>query len=233
MFVEVLYNLEKIFISSKVLGLGISFIAGFLASLSPCVYPLVPITLSIIGSVTANSKFKSFNISLVYVLGMATIYTILGIFSAIFGIVFNSLFNNTIVYFFLFLVFLILGLSNLEVIPINIFFSFSGSRNFKRSFVSIFILGMISAFAFIPCNVPVLGAILTLISLRKNIIYSGIALFIFSLGYGIIFIILGTFTSFLKKLPKYGFWSIIVKKFIGIILICIAIYFLLKLIFYR
>ncbi|MCM8787086.1 MAG: sulfite exporter TauE/SafE family protein [Candidatus Omnitrophica bacterium] len=233
MFIETLYNLEKIFISSKVIGLGISFIAGFLASFSPCIYPLVPVALSIIGSATTTSKFKSFSISLVYVLGIATIYTILGLVSALFGILFNSIFDNTIVYFFLFLIFFTLGLSNLEVIPINIFFSFSGKDSLRRGFVSIFILGMISAFAFIPCNVPVLGAILTLISLKKSIIYSSIALFVFSLGYGAIFIILGTFTFLLKKLPKYGFWSIIVKKIIGIILICVAIYFLLRLIFYR
>ena len=87
---------------------------------------------------------------------------------------------------------------------------------------------MISALTVAPCIFPVLGAILTLISLKGNALYGGTALFLFSLGYGLILIILGTFSSLIRKLPKQGLWLIIIKKSLGVILILVGGYFILK-----
>jgi len=96
--------------------------------------------------------------------------------------------------------------------------------------VSVFILGAISGFTIIPCNFPVLGAILSLISLEKNVLYGGTALFLFSLGYGTILVILGTFSSLIKKLPASGPWLTIVHKFLGLIFLIMGCFFLFKLI---
>ena len=87
---------------------------------------------------------------------------------------------------------------------------------------------MITGLVITPCIFPVLGAILTFISLKKNVIWGAINLFCFALGYGLILIVLGTFASLISKLPKVGFWNIIVKKIIGWLLIGSGMYFLLK-----
>ena len=226
---HLLLELEEIFKSSYLLGLGASFLAGVLVSVSPCIYPLIPITLGIVGAESASTKLRGFFISLVFVLGVACIYTVLGIISAAFGILLGKFFVNPITYLILSIIFLILGLCLLEGIKINIpFFSFNYEASKNKEFFSIFVLGAISGLAIIPCNFPVLGAILSIISLKRNIAYGGLALFLFSLGYGVILIVLGTFTALIRKLPKQGLWLIITKKVLGAVLLGAAIYFLFK-----
>jgi len=226
---HLLLELEEIFKASPFLGLGVSFLAGILVSFSPCIYPLIPITLGVVGAESASTKLKGFFISLTFVLGIAFVYTILGVISSFFGILLGTFLANPITYLVLTIIFIILGLSLLEGIKINIpFFAFNYECSEKKEFFSIFILGMVSGLAIIPCNFPVLGAILSLISLRKSVLYGGIALFLFSLGYGTILIILGTFTALIRKLPKQGLWLLITKKIFGTILVATGIYFLLK-----
>ena len=226
---HLLLELEEIFKTSPFLGLGVSFLAGILVSFSPCIYPLIPITLGVVGAESALTKLKGFFISLTFVLGIAFVYTILGIISSFFGILLGTFLANPTTYLVLTIIFIILGLSLLGGIKINIpFFAFNYECSENKEFFSIFILGMVSGLAIIPCNFPVLGAILSLISLRKSVLYGGIALFFFSLGYGAILIVLGTFTALIRKLPKQGSWLIITKRVFGVILVATGIYFLLK-----
>ena len=91
---QFLANLENIFVTSPFWGLGASFLAGMLVSFSPCIYPLIPVTLGIVGAVSASTRFKGFFISLVFVLGVALVYTILGIVSSVFGILLGRFFVN-------------------------------------------------------------------------------------------------------------------------------------------
>jgi len=229
MFENILIGLEKVFNSSPFLGLGASFLAGILVSFSPCIYPLIPITLGIAGIENATTKLRGFTISLTFVLGVAFIYTCLRIATSILGMLLCNFFINPVTYLALVLIFSFLGVVLLFEIKINIpFFTFNYECSRKKELFSIFILGAVSGLALIPCNFPVLGAILSIIALKKNILYGGIALFIFSLGYGTILIILGTFTSLIRRLPKQGLWLIIVRKVIGLIFLAMAGYFLFK-----
>ena len=226
---QFLANLENIFVTSPFWGLGASFLAGMLVSFSPCIYPLIPVTLGIVGAVSASTRFKGFFISLVFVLGVALVYTILGIVSSVFGILLGRFFVNPLTYLILTVVFLLLGLSLLKIIKFNIpFFSLRYNPESKKGILWVFILGMISGLAIIPCNFPVLGAILSLIAFKKSVLYGGVALFIFSLGYGVILIVLGTFSSLVRKLPKQGVWLTIMNKFIGLVFIVMGGYFFWK-----
>jgi thiol:disulfide interchange protein DsbD len=229
MLEELLINLEKVFTSSPVLGLGASFLAGVVVSFSPCIYPLIPITLGVAGVESTTTRLKGFSISFVFVLGVACVYTTLGIISALSGKLLARFFVNAPTFLSLAVIFILLGIWSLKGLRINIpFFSFNREDTKNKEFFSIFILGMVSSLAIIPCNFPVLGAILSLISLKQNVIYGGSALFLFSLGYGAILIILGTFTSLIRKLPKQGSWLIIIKKAPGFIFVAMGIYFFIK-----
>ncbi len=228
---ELLINLEQVFTSSPIIGLGVSFLAGILVSFSPCIYPLIPITLSVVGVASSASKTKSFLISFIFVLGIATIYTIMGILSSLLGILLGDLFINPVAYAVMAFIFLTLGLASLGVIKIKIpFFStvYQTQIQPNRSLISIYILGLVSGLAIIPCNFPVLGAILSLISLRANIIYGALALFLFSLGYGVVLMLLGIFTGLIRKLPKQGLWLIIINKFLSAIFMVMGVFFLIK-----
>lgn len=219
--------MESFLQASSVLGVAVSFLAGILSSLSPCIYPLIPITLGVVGATQATSRVKGFLLSVTFVLGIATTYTALGVIASIFGVLLSKFFINPFTYFTLAVIFALLGLYTLDVIKPNISF-FTPSYNSKSGSFSIFILGMASGFALIPCNIPVVGAILSILSLKKNILYGALCLFAFSLGYGSILIILGTFTSLIHKLPKQGLWLIMIKRAIGGLLIITGVYFLIK-----
>ena len=225
---QLLFNLEEIFRTSPLWGLGVSFLAGVIVSFSPCIYPLIPITLGVVGAASASTKIKGFFISIVFVLGVSVVYTVLGVVSAVFGILLGTFFVNPATYLVLTLIFLLLGAVHFGVIKLNIPFCPNYNYENKGSLVSVFILGMVSGLAIIPCNFPVLGAILSLISLKRSIIYGGMALFLFSLGYGVILVVLGTFTSLIRRLPKQGIWLTVVKKGVGLIFIIMGIYFLRK-----
>jgi len=227
MLYHFLHNLEEIFNSSPTLGLGVSFLAGILVSFSPCIFPLIPITLGVVGATSVSSRAKGFFVSAVFVLGIATIYTVLGVIAALFQVIFEKFFINPITYIFLGLFFIMMGLSLLGLIKIN-FFSFTHNYKHKPTYPSIFVLGLISGLSIIPCNFPVLGSILTLISLKKDIVYGAVALLIFSLGYGTVLIILGTFTSLIAKLPKRSKMVIIINKSLGVVMLLMGIYFFLK-----
>lgn len=226
--IELLAKLENIFVSSPFLGLGVSFLAGLLVTFSPCIYPLIPITLGVVGAASAPTKFKGFLVSLVFVLGISCVYTVLGIISSAFGILLGTFFINPVTYFILTIIFIFLGFVHSGIIKIKIPFFTNYNYEKKGGLFSIFALGMISSFAIIPCNFPVLGAILSLISLKKNIIYGGAALFLFSLGSGMLLLVLGTFTSLIKSLPKSGAWVNLIKRGVGVIFIIMGIYFLVK-----
>ena len=224
---ELLLQLEQIFITSPGWGLGVSFLAGLLLSFSPCIYPLIPITLGVVGAASASSRLRIRFASLTFVLGICVSYTILGVIASVMGVFLGAFFINPVTQFVLALLFIFLGLSYLEVVKFHFSFS-SPDYSIKREELSLFLVGMVSAFAMLPCNFPVLGAILSLISLKKNILYGALALFLFSLGYCALLLILGFFTTLIRKIPKQGNWLIVIKRALGITLIIIGVYFGLK-----
>ncbi|MCK4912909.1 MAG: hypothetical protein KAS05_04215 [Candidatus Omnitrophica bacterium] len=228
MFNQWLINLGNFFTPATFLGLGISFLAGILASVSPCILPLIPITLGIVGATSATTKLRGFLISFSFVLGLSVVYTILGIVSSFFGVLLGTLFVNSTTYIILAVIFFLLSAISFGLIKINLPLSLGCTYKAKGSLISVFILGMISAFAFIPCNFPVLGAILSFISVKQNIVYGAIALFLFSLGQCTLLIVVGTFTGLIQKLPKQGLWLIIIKKILSATLALVGVYFIIR-----
>jgi cytochrome c biogenesis protein CcdA len=120
-----------------------------------------------------------------------------------------------------------MALSTFGIIKFN-FFTLTHNYRKKENLFSIFIFGAISGLGITPCNFPVLGSILTLISLRKDVLYGAFALFLFALGYGFLLVILGTFSSLIVKLPKKNLWIMIMNRSLGIIMFVMGIYFFVK-----
>jgi len=219
--------LEKFFNSGVGPGLVASFLAGILASFSPCIYPLIPVTLGVIGAASARSRVKGFRLSLIFVLGIAVTYTALGMAAALAGRFLSELFLNPLAWFLMAGLFILLGLFAWDIIRLDIFFPLEAPSG-KAGGLFIFVMGMVSAFALAPCNFPVLGAILSLIAVKGDVVYGGVCLFLFSLGYGAILIVLGTFVSLIERLPRQGRWLIMIKRTLGLLLVLLGAYFLVK-----
>ncbi len=224
---DVAANIEA---QGLILTLAGIFFGGMLVSLTPCVYPMIPITLSIIGARSAESKpIVGFTRSLVFVLGIATIYTVLGLIVALSGGTIGFLLQSKPFLIGLSVLFIIMGLGMLGMfnlqLPPSIAAKFQGGTN-KGGFLGAFILGISTGVVASPCGSPVLVSILTLAGQGGQPTLGALMLFTYALGIGMLFLVLGTFPAFLSKVPKSGVWMEDVKKFLGLVLIIAAFYYL-------
>lgn len=202
------------------------FLAGFFLSLTPCVYPLIPITIGYIGIKAGGSRSKGFILSLMYVTGLALTYSTLGLIASLGGSLFGSISVKPITRILVGLLILGFGLSMLDLFPVLMpsWFKFPFSR--KQGYLSALTLGLGSGLVVSPCISPVLGSILVYLATRKNIFYGTFLLLSFAYGMGFIFIIIGTFSGILLNLPKLGKWMLYIKRSFAFIMIAVGLYFI-------
>jgi len=204
----------------------IAFFGGLLISLSPCVYPLIPVSIGYIIGNAENSKTKGLVLSLLYVTGIALTYSFLGILAVLTGSIFGKFSSSPLVNLIVGIFIFIFGLSMLDLFHLNLSFSLKPLA-FKRSnYISALLLGLISGLMISPCLTPVLGSILVYLTTKKNLFYGGFLLLSFSYGMGLIFILIGTFGTGLVRLLKPGKWMVVLKKVCAGIIISTGVYFI-------
>lgn len=217
--------------NAPLIALLIAFAAGLITSFTPCVYPLIPVTVGFIGAKSADNRGKAFYLSLFYVLGIALVYSSLGMFAALSGQFFGQISTNKWTYLFVGNIFLFFGLSMLDVFSLEMTFLqkfIPSSNSSAKDGLSAFIFGGVSALIAGPCTTPVIGSLLTYVASKQNIFLGFSMLFSFALGLGFLLLIVGTFTGVLSSLPKSGGWMTTVKKAFGFLMIFIGEYFILK-----
>lgn len=213
--------------NSPLLTAGFSFLAGCLTAFSPCIYPLIPITLSVMGARVYQSRLHGFLVALTYVLGMTMIYATLGGIFASFGMILGSFMQHPLMLFTLAAFLFCMGLSSWGLFSIMLPERIStklahvGGQGFKGALF----MGVVSGFLAAPCTGPVLASILTLIATRQNPIFGALLMVCFSFGLGLPFLLLGTFSQALIRLPKAGAFLVIVKRILGVSMMGMAIYF--------
>lgn len=205
----------------------IAFFAGILASLTPCVYPLVPISAGYIVGHAQNSRKKGLVLSLFYVSGIAITYSLLGILAVLTGSMFGRFSSNPVVNLVSGIFILIFGISMFEVFHFNFIPNFKLPVIKKASYLSSLLLGLISGLMISPCLTPILASILAYLSVTKNIFYGGFLLFCFSYGMGLIFILIGTFGAASLNLPKPGRWMTWIKNICGSVVVLSGLYFII------
>ena len=226
---NLLDNIGQIIQTSPLLAFAAVFIAGVIVSFTPCVYPVIPLTLGFIGARSAGSKWKGFLLSLIYVLGMALMYAVLGAFASLSGKLFGQIGSHPMTYFVVANVCLLLGLSMLDVFHIpQISFARTPLTGTRGGFLGAFVVGLFSGLIVGPCTAPVLAAVLVYVGSKHNLLYGFSLLFVFGYGVGFLMILLGTFTGLLASVPKSGRWLELIKKLFGWVLILAAEYLLIK-----
>jgi thiol:disulfide interchange protein DsbD len=202
-----------------------AFVGGLLVSLTPCVYPMIAITVSVFGANQAKSRWQAAGLSSVFVLGIAVMFTGLGIAAALSGGIFGSALSNKYVIGFVAIVFFALAASMFGAFELAL----PSSLNNRLAtvggigFGGAFVLGLVSALVAAPCTGPVLGAILIWIAATHRLLLGTGVMFTFALGLGVPFFLVGTFAV---SLPKGGSWMLGVKWFFGVVLSVVALYFL-------
>ncbi len=207
------------------------FLGGLALNLTPCVYPLIPITVSYFGAQSSSSTGEAFLKSTVYVLGMAVMYSVLGVVAALTGSLFGASLQNPYVLIFVALVFVVLALSMFDVYEIRLpGFLASAASATKGGYFGAFFMGLTVGIVAAPCIGPFILALLAYVGATGNPFLGFWMFFVLALGLGLPYLILGTFSSAISRLPQSGAWMVWVKKIFGFILIGMAIYFLKPLI---
>ena len=212
----------------KIIDYFLVFGAGLMVSFTPCIYPLIPITLSTIVPKAEGSRLKAFYLSLVYVLGIAITYSVLGLIAGLTGTLFGNISTHPLSYLAIGISCILLGLSMLEILRIPIRPILNIKIFPKQGFVSTFLFGLVSGLVIGPCTFPVLSSLLIYVSDKKNIFLGATLLFTFAYGLGFVLILVGTFSGLLASLPKPGRWMVWIKRLCGASLVLIGIYFILK-----
>ncbi len=205
------------------------FIAGVLTSFTPCVFPMIPITMAVIGSrAHARTKSQNFFASLSYVFGIAITYSSLGVFAASTGALFGAYMGHPVVVSLISLLFFLMALSMFGVFELqlpNFITKNLTQLNTGSGYVGAWGAGIIAGIVASPCVGPVLVGILTYVAKTQDLVLGFFLLFVFALGLGMIFIVLGTSSSLLSKLPKSGEWMNRVKYVFGVLMVGVSVYF--------
>ncbi len=212
-------------------GLFITFIlvffGGLALNLTPCVYPLIPITVSYFANQSTGKISRSFVLALFYVLGIALTYSILGVVAANTGSLLGSALQNPLVLIFIALVLFALSLSMFGLYEIRVPQSLAsiGGKS-RQGILGALFMGLTVGIIAAPCIGPFVLSLLIFVGEQGNPILGFWLFFTLALGLGVPFLILGTFSGMISGMPRSGVWMVWVRKLFGVILIGMAVYFL-------
>lgn len=205
------------------------FLGGVLTSFTPCLYPVIPITVSVIGSASGGSRTKALFYSVIYVLGIATMYSILGAIASLSGKLFGQISTHPLTFFIVGNICILLGLSMLGVFSLPSFDFGQKAREEgrkKKGWLGLYLIGLASGLVVGPCTTAVLGVILTYVATKQNVVFGLTLLFTFAVGMCLLLLLIGTFTGLLVSLPAAGPWLKKIEKIFGLLLIALGEYFL-------
>lgn len=224
---QLINNIEIYLKASIAMSFTAAFLGGVLASFTPCVYPMIPITVSSVGSRNiGGSRLNGFMLSVFYVTGVAVTYALMGIIAAFTGRLFGEINSNPYAFIFVANIMIAFGLVMLDVftlptLSVNISPRVGGG-------IGILLLGAASGLVAGPCTAPILGVLLTYVASTRDIVMGGALLFVFAFGMGTLLIVVGTFSGAMATLPKSGRWMNRIKKAMGFFMIGLGEYFLVK-----
>ncbi len=217
---------------NPLLAILVLYAGGVVTSLTPCVYPMIPITASIIGGQTVGGASKRRVAALVasYVIGLSAVYSALGVFAGLSGTLFGSVSTNPWLYLLMANILIAAALMMLDVIPVRLpaFISRSSSVGKGGSVPGTFAMGAVSGLVAAPCSAPVMAVVLTWVATTKSGVLGFVYLLAFSLGMCTILVLVGLFAGTLARLPRAGVWMLWIKRALAVIMIAVAEYYLMQ-----
>ena len=207
----------------------LTFLLGLLFSLTPCIYPMIPITIGILHQSGKKSVLYNFLGSLNYGIGLSTTFAILGLLAAFAGASFGSALSSP-----LFVAFIVLFLGYMALTMIGVIDMYTpqfmrGGAQMNSKFgplLSTFLFGIISGTVASPCVSPGLAFLLTYVAEVGIYALGFILLFAFGLGMTTPLILISTFSNSANFLPRSGMWMVEVKRILGFVMFTMCFYYL-------
>jgi len=207
------------------LQLAIVFLAGLALNLTPCVYPLIPITVGFFAAQRGESRRRTWLLALVYVLGMSVTYSALGVLAALTGRLFGAALQSPWVVGLIVAVLLALAASMFGLWELRVpawATRVSGGRGGPGGAL---VMGLVVGLVAAPCIGPFVLGLLTYVGQRQDVLLGFVLFFSLSLGLGLPYLFLGAFTGAMERLPNSGAWMVGVRQLFGVLLIALAGYF--------
>jgi thiol:disulfide interchange protein DsbD len=225
------YQLGKMFdelATGSLLAVLIVFAAGVVTSFTPCVYPVIPVTVTYLGGAAGGNKRRAVTLSLTYVAGLAVVYTSLGVAAALLGKTFGLYTRSPWIFGGVGLLIVFLGLGMLDIYAIRVPAFLSGVQTKgaqKGGYLGALLMGVASAFVTAPCAAPVLGSLLAVVGRSQKVVWGSFLLLVFALGLSLLLLVLGIFSGLVSTMPKPGRWMDWIKKAFGIAMIAVGVWF--------
>lgn len=214
------------------------FAGGVLTSLTPCIYPMIPITAAIVGgtsvadpAVARPPRWRPLVLTLTYVLGLALVYSALGLFAGLSGTLFGSVSTNPWLYLAMANLLLLASLAMLDVLPVRVpaaIMQRASTAGTAGRVSGAFTMGAMSGLVAAPCSAPVMAAVLTWVSSTKSAWLGFVYLFVFSLGMCTLLVVVGLSSGAIARLPRAGMWMVWIKRLFALVMIVVAEYYLVK-----
>jgi cytochrome c-type biogenesis protein len=213
-------------------GMATMFGAGLVTSLTPCVYPMIPVVAGVLGGAGAAGRTRAQTVgyTLVYALGLALVYASLGLVAGLTGSLFGTISSNPWAYFAMGNLLLVFALAMLDVVPVNVpdrLAEWAG-RFGGGSLGGAFMMGATSGLVAAPCGAPAFAAALTFVATTRSAGLGFLYLFVFSLGMTALLVAVGLGAGLGARLPRSGRWTVWVKRGAGVILLAMAEYYFVK-----
>lgn len=227
--------------SNPVLAIPLLFAGGVLTSLTPCIYPMIPITAAIVGGAevsgdvagarTPTSRWRAAGLTFTYVVGLAAVYSALGLFAGLTGTLFGTVSTNPWLYFAMANVLVVAALAMLDVLPVRVpsaLLTRIANAGAAGRYSGAFVMGAMSGLVAAPCSAPVMAAVLTWVTATKSAALGFVYLFAFSLGMCTLLVVVGLSSGTLTRLPRAGVWMVWIKRIFAFVMLGVAEYYLVK-----
>lgn len=225
-------GLSQALSGSPLLAVATLFGAGLVTSLTPCVYPMIPITVSVITGTAqeGQSRARTVGLTLTYALGMALLYAVLGAVAGLSGTLFGTVSASPWALLAIGNLLLVFALTMLDVLPVPMprrLMEWAGSRG-GGSYGAVFLLGATSGVVAAPCGAPAFAVVLTWVAATQAGLMGFVYLFAFSLGMTALLVVVGIFSGTLALLPRSGTWMVWMKRAAAVLMIAMAQYYFVK-----
>ena len=233
-------NLTSLLSANPLLAVPLVFAGGVLTSLTPCIYPMIPITAAIVGGQSVAEqqagavrapRWRPVALTFTYVLGLALVYAGLGLFAGLSGTLFGSVSTNPWLYFAMANFLVLAALAMLDVVPIRLpsaLVQRAGTAGTAGRVSGAFIMGAMSGLVAAPCSAPVMAAVLTWVTTTKSAALGFMYLFVFSLGMCALLVAVGLSSGVLARLPRAGAWMVWIKRLFAVVMLGAAEYYLIQ-----
>ena len=226
-------SLVQLLVHRPVVAVALVYGGGVATSLTPCIYPMIPITAAVVGGQSAGraSFGRVAGLTAAYVLGLALFYALLGLFAGLTGTLFGSVSTNPWLYLLLANLLAAFGLMMLEVLPVPVpsaWIARAARLGGGGRYAGVFTMGAASGLVAAPCGAPVLATLLTWVAATKSATLGFAYLFAFSLGMCSLLVVVGLASGGAVRIPRSGPWLSWVKRGLAVAMFAMAEYYLVQ-----